>query len=324
MSCSDTTQDLFLTSPLTNCPGDNICISSVLLNLHLNYPGRFRTHFDTRIPELWQHNPYQTPRHELKNPRHIPLYFGIHDTEERRMHFIEFWLRSLSDSLGLPIPLLKCRGDLYLTKEECERPIRDLTGSDEPYWLLCASHKTDCRTKWYPTESWQSIVDGLAGKVKFVRPAHKPTFNPDAPNAERDIGGNHFVPPLRGVVELAGKTGIRDSMRLVYHAEGIVCCITFLQHLAAALPRPPGKTAVRPCVVIAGSREGQFVTQYPGQNILHTIGAMDCCSSGGCWKSHVVDVGAMSDRCLRPSNGYAECMKRVSPERVIQTVLSMI
>ena len=59
----------------------------------------------------------------------------------------------------------------------------------------------------------------------------------------------HYHPPLKGVLDMRGKTTLRDLIRLMYHADGVVCPVTLHMHLAAAVPLPPGRKRLRSCVV---------------------------------------------------------------------------
>ena len=60
---------------------------------------------------------------------------------------------------------------------------------------------------------------------------------------------------LEGVIDLRGKTSVRQLVRLVHHAQGVLCPVTGLMHLAAAVPTRGDRPPNRPCVVIAGGRE---------------------------------------------------------------------
>ncbi len=315
-----------------HCPGDETILTGVVRNLHDTYPGRFRTYYKTRVPEIWYNNPHQTDPKFMEGARQIGFGFNIGGTNDaaektglgRPMHFMDVWARGLSEALGLPIPITTLKPDLYLTQEEIKTPISDVLGFDGPFWLMSASGKTDCKTKMPPPSTWQGIVDALP-EIKFVRPSHTATINPSEPWWDTDIGGKHIVWPLTGIIDLQGRTGIRNLMRLVYHAEGIVCPITFVQHLSAGLPVRPGKK--RSCIVLAGVREPPMLTHYPGdeQRIHKTIYIpMECNAGGGCWKSHTAGVGAKSDQCLRPvkigQTSFAECATKISVEGVVEKI----
>src|SRR5207244_10704494 len=98
-------------------------------------------------------------------------------------------------------------------------------------------------------------------------------------------------PPLRDVIDLRGRTDLRQLVRLVHHAQGVLCPVTLLMHLAAAVEVPAGMPKNRPCVVVAGGREPPHWEAYPHHQFIHTVGALWCCDNGGCWKSRTVPLG---------------------------------
>jgi len=74
-------------------------------------------------------------------------------------------------------------------------------------------------------------------------------------------------------------------------------------------------------VVIAGGREPAHWEQYPGHQFLHTIGALDCCRTGGCWKSRTVPLndGSKLDEALCAEvtpGGIPRCMDMTTPAQV--------
>jgi hypothetical protein len=99
-------------------------------------------------------------------------------------------------------------------------------------------------------------------------------------------------------------------------------------HLGAAVPLRSGQIS-RACVVIAGGREPVQWEAYPGHQFLHTQGALDCCATGGCWKSRCqpVEDGDPKDKdlCVKPVQ-IAEnlviprCMDLISPQSVINAI----
>ena len=120
-----------------------------------------------------------------------------------------------------------------------------------------------------------SVVERFAGRILFVQVGE----------------AGHHHPALRGVLDLRGKTTLRQLVRLVHHAQGVLGPVTLLMHLAAAVEVGPGMPRNRPCVVVAGGREPAQWEAYPHHQYLHTNGALRCCDNGGCWKSRVVPLG---------------------------------
>ncbi len=88
-----------------------------------------------------------------------------------------------------------------------------------------------------------------------------------------------------------GRTNLRQLIRLMHHAQGVLCPVTLHMHLAAAVPVSKGMPKNRPCVVVAGGREPAQWEAYPHHQYLHRNGMLPCCDQGGCWKSRVVPLG---------------------------------
>ena len=151
-----------------------------------------------------------------------------------------------------------------------------------PFWIVVAGGKFDFTAKWWDVARWQAVVDHFAGRILFVQVGES----------------GHHHPGLRGVLDLRGKTDLRQFIRLMHHAQGVVCPVTFAMHLAAAVEvrgkceaYPRGMPRNRPCVVIAGGREPAQWEAYPHHQYIHTNGALRCCDNGGCWKSRTVPLG---------------------------------
>ncbi|MEM9257685.1 MAG: glycosyltransferase family 9 protein [Pseudomonadota bacterium] len=211
-------------------------------------------------------------------------------------------------------------------EESLDTPIVEGFDAREPYWVFIAGGKYDFTAKWWVPEYAQAVVDHFKGKTTL-----------DSPSSGHTTGKVRFVqcgakdhwhPELRGVENLIGKTSLRELIRLVYHARGVVCPVTFAMHLAAAVPSKTGM--LRPCVVLSGGREPVHWVAYPGHECLNTIGQLPCCATFGCWRSRcqLVDDGDDKDRnnlCERPVQvtpdlRIAECMHMITPDRVIHAV----
>jgi hypothetical protein len=153
--------------------------------------------------------------------------------------------------------------------------VAEHVGADIPYWIIAAGGKRDITIKWWSTDRWQSVVDHFRGRILFVQVGAQ---------------GDHH-PPLRGVLDLRGRTDVRQLIRLVHHSSGVLCPVTSLMHLAAAVPVREGRPQNRPCVVVAGGREPAQWEAYPHHQFLHALGALRCCDNGGCWKARTVPLG---------------------------------
>jgi hypothetical protein len=115
----------------------------------------------------------------------------------------------------------------------------------------------------------------------------------------------------------------------MYHADGVLCPVTFAMHLAAAVVTKPGKPRNRACVVIAGGREPMQWEAYPHHQFLGTNGALLCCDQGGCWKSRCQPLNdgdpKDQDLCVEPVDVSADlripkCMHMITAADVIRRI----
>lgn len=202
-------------------PGDIVMLTAAVRDLHRAHPGAFRTDVRTTARELWAHNPHLTPLQQddpavRQLQMHYPL---IHRSNEAACHFIHGFHQDLEAKLGVTIPVSEFRGDVHLAEEEKAwmSQVQE-TGRQGPFWILIAGGKADATTKWPDPAVLQRVVDHLRDRILFVQ----------CGSAE------HWHPPLEGVVNLVGRTDLRQFVRLMYHAQGVVCPVTFAMHLAAA------------------------------------------------------------------------------------------
>lgn len=291
--------DLILVNRL--CPGDFVCLTAVVRELHKAHPGRYRTAIRMPVPELWQGNPHVTPEKDLKNPRVIDLGFTIVGSAYRPRHFTEVWADDLGEKLGIRIPITDNRGDLYLTDAEKGCPAQEVL-RPHPYWVVMGGSKSDCPVKAWPY--FQDVIDATP-QIRWVQAGHAPTWH-------------HLQPVLRGTtLNLIGMTDTRQFLRLIYHSAGVLCPVTYAMHVAGAFSKP--------AVVISGGREPTHFFQYTGHRVIDMVGALECCRQP-CWKSHLeLQPGRASDLCLNVvSNGrkLAKCMTMIPATRVIDAILS--
>jgi len=294
--------------------GDIVMLTAAVRDLHGCYPGRFLTDVRTACAELWEHNPHLTPLDEA-DPGvrilrcHYPLIHRSDDTPSHCLHgFIEF----LNQSLGLQIRPRAFRGDVYVSDREKSwySQVHELTGEDTPFWIVAAGGKYDYTIKWWATRRYQAVVDHFRGKILFVQVGRK----------------GHHHPPLEGVIDLRGKTDLRQLVRLVYHAQGVLCPVTSLMHLAAAVEMKAPAVQGRPCVVVAGGREPPHWEAYPHHQFIHTVGALPCCAHAACWRSRTLPLGdgSVRDRppelCLDVVNTLPRCMDLITAAEVIRRI----
>jgi ADP-heptose:LPS heptosyltransferase len=242
---------------------------------------------------------------------HYPL---INHSNQRPVHFLQGYADFLAEQLDVRIPITEFRADVHLRDEEKAwlNQVHERFGYAGRFWIMMAGGKHDFTAKWWPPEYYQRVVDHFMGRIQFVQ-----------------CGQNgHWHPPLRGTFSLVGQTSVRQFVRLTYHADGVVCPVTFAMHLAAAVPTRTAR--LRPCVVIAGGREPPHWEAYPGHQFLHTMGCLPCCATGGCWRSRCQPVGDgdrkdYENMCERPVQvtpdlRVPQCMVMVRPTDVIAAI----
>lgn len=303
-------------------PGDTAVMTALPRDIHITYPGKFEIGVDTNCMALWDHNPYVVPVKELKarGPvEHLKLTYGkgIRDQNFETVHFLAYFHRDFEVQARVQVPLTLPYPDLHLSEEEKTVPL--ISGR---YWAFLSGGKTDFTAKVWSTGYWQETVGQLqALGLPCVQ-----------------IGGTdrgHWHPEVKNVLNLVGKTSLRDMMRVIYHADGVICGVTSAMHIAAGLQKP--------CVVLAGGREAWWWEAYVRENtglggaevaaklayphrFLHTIGLLDCCQRHGCWKNKVTkfqdDPSVCKYPIVKPGQAIPKCLDMITPRHVIEAVMS--
>ncbi len=306
------TRKLILRCPLS--PGDIVMLTAAVRDLHRCYPGRFQTDVRTHCHALWDHNPQLTSLSETAPDVEVidcdyPL---INRCNQEPWHCLHGFIDFLNRRLGLQVRPTEFRGDIHLSALEKSwlSQVHELLGQDMPFWIVSAGGKYDATVKWWPRERYQAVVDHFKRILLFVQ-----------------VGSlGHHHPRLRGVLDLRGRTDLRQLVRLVYHSHGVLSPVTALMHLAAAVETKSGLLAQRPCVVIAGGREPVHWEAYPHHQFIHTIGALPCCAHGGCWRDRVQPLGDGDERdhperlCLASEGSVPRCLSLITPEEVIRRI----
>jgi ADP-heptose:LPS heptosyltransferase len=261
----------------TQSPGDVVMLTACVRELKRALGADAEIDVRTPCPALWAHNPNLTPLEDGAGELIECRYPLIHRSNTVPLHFIHGYTQFIGELLGLALAPVEFRGDIHLAPEErgWMSQVQEIVRQPVPFWIVAAGGKYDFTAKWWEHARWQSVVDGFAGRILFVQVGER----------------KHHHPPLRGVLDLRGKTSLRQLVRLVHHAQGVLCPVTLLMHLAAAVPVRQGMPRNRPCVVVAGGREPMQWEAYPHHQYIHTNGALRCCENGGCWKSRVLPLG---------------------------------
>jgi ADP-heptose:LPS heptosyltransferase len=299
------------------CPGDILMLTAAVRDLHLAHPDQFVTDVRTTCAALWEHNPYITPLDE-SDPAVEQIqceYPLINRSNQAPYHVIHGFRMFLEERLGVRIEPHAFHGDIHLSELEkgWMSQVEETEGLGTRFWIIVSGGKMDYTAKWWDPDRTQEVVDHFQGRIRFVQCGE----------------AGHHHPRLRNVIDLVGKTDLRQMVRLMWHADGVVCPVTMFMHLAAAVETRPGRPQHRPCVVVAGGREPPHWEAYPHHQFLHTNGALPCCDDGGCWKSRVEPLGDGDEKdgslCLRPvtlrsGRKLPQCLDMISAADVIRAV----
>jgi ADP-heptose:LPS heptosyltransferase len=305
-------QKLILKNSLS--PGDILMLTAAVRDLHRCHPCQFLTDVRTSCSDLWAHNPNLTPLRE-DDPEvrvmecHYPL---VHESNSAPQHFIWGFTEYLNRLLGTSIRPTAFRGDIHLSEQERAMPsmVAELVGCDLPYWIVVAGGKYDYTIKWWHFRRYQAVVDHFRDRIQFVQVGEQ----------------GHYHPLLYGVISLCGQTTLRQLVNLVYHGAGVLCPVTSLMHLAAAVETRRDRPNTRPCVVVAGGREPPQWEAYPHHQFIHTVGSLACCAAGGCWRSRTAPLGDGDEKdqvgklCADVVDGLPHCMAMITPEDVIRRI----
>ena len=306
-------------------PGDYIVMSAMIRDLHKAYPGKYQTMVNTLQPAIFDMNPYVShfvPRPGMKiytaQYSNRTSAFNIHRCNEIRTHFLWGFIGDLNLYLKTKVVLTEFKPDLHLSEQEKQEPL-----IQKPYWLFASGGKMDFTAKWWDPVCWRAVVDAMKPWMNMVQIG----------------GGSHVHPLIDGAIDLVGKTSFRDLMRLIYHAEGVLCAVTCYMHIAAAFNKP--------CVIVAGGREGWWWESYTEENrifnlrvgdpnwkpppndnfipqkYLHTLGQLPCCKDGGCWRSFVTSSDPRKNctaSVLQGGKRLPKCMQLITPQAVLEAV----
>ena len=291
-------------------------LTAAVRDLKAAFPD-IRVNVNTTAMELWENNPLLDRSISKINADKIIKgeYNIIHNSNNGAYHFIHGFRIDLEKKLGLTIPQGKMCCDLYLN--EYEKNSDDyfnsiIKNSNKPVWLINAGFKRDFTCKGWEFKRFQQIVDITSDLITWIQ-----------------IGSTeHCHAPLRGAINMLGKTTHRQLMNIMYRADGVVTGLSYPMHLAT-MPMKNFPNRKRPCIVIAGGREPSVWEAYTGHQFVHVAGSMKCCANGGCWKSRVVRLndGDCKDNslCIHPvKTGSGQiipkCMDMISAGKIISLI----
>lgn len=193
-------------------------------------------------------------------------------------HRIHSFGHDIADKLGLSsvLPIGELKGVVSLSDIERSWVSQiEEAKNFKNFWLIQTGGPETQSARWWDPARYQRVIDEFKEKITFVQ-----------------VGlDNEHHPRLDGVIDLVGKTDLRQLIRLMYHAAGYVGAPGFLMHLAAATPSRPYERSGRPrppvraAVIIHGGQEPYQWFAYENHQVLHTNGMLPCCEVGGCGKT---------------------------------------
>lgn len=297
-------------------PGDIMMLTAAVRDLKLGHP-HILIDVRTSASEIWENNPHLTKLND-KDPDvevYKVEYPLIHNSNEGQYHFIHGFRKHIEELLDLRIEPTKFKADIHISEKEKSwmSQIEEMDVEDK-FWIIFAGGKHDFTCKWYNPVYYQEVVDHFKGKITFAQCGEE----------------GHWHPPLKNVINLIGKTNMREIIRLIYHSIGVLCPVTFAMHAAAAIEMKHRPPINRPCVVLAGGREPAQWESYPHHRFLSLNGALPCCDNGGCWTSRCQKVGDGDSKddenlCVFPIQIAEDliipkCLHMIKPQDVIRAI----
>lgn len=286
-----------------------LLLTAAVRDIQHSLPGMFRINVQTSFPEIWENNPYLDSIDEGEidiciecgNDRFL-------EKSERPLHSLRRYGKEIGEKLKIRIQSAGFSPDIHLSALEKESPLLKGVKLPTRFWILNAGSSSKRTVRQWSPSRYQQLIDHYRNKIQFIQ-----------------IGrATDCHPQLNNVIDLRGKTTIRELISLIYHSEGVVTSPGLLMHLAAAIENNGDRLC--PCLVIAGGREPVHWNIYSGQYYLNTIGLLQCCYRDGCWRSRTSPLGDgrteddAAELCINPTNGTPRCLEMIDLTEVIQHI----
>jgi hypothetical protein len=312
-------------------PGDVSMLSSLVRDVKLVYGDKYLIDVRTNFPAIWRHNPYITKLgRKDKGVEYLRLgYFDFLKQAHNgaKQHFVTAFHSEFEKKTGIRVPCLYPKADFHFSEYEKTHPL-----IEGRYWIVVNGGKTDMSTKYSPQVVLQDAIGRLRDwGIRWIQEGATKRFC--------------YHPPLDNVFNVIGQTSVRDLMVNILHADGVVCPITFMMHVAGAVDTP--------CVVLAGGREEPWFEAYVDDyqafgdqcapvaiphRFLHTVGLLSCCKKNGCWKRRTVALhdgqkdqsGKLMDTSLcldvqkkgKDGQILPHCMSMIQTDHIVEAVMS--
>lgn len=261
-------------------PGDDLLCSVVLHELRIRQTGPIW--MVTHHPELFAHSP-DLDRVAPGGARLERIArFGA-----RSFHYLEYARYSVEEDRSVPpkrhILSLLCkqaglkgkialRPYIYLTERE-KQAGKWANGCVVVQSSALGGRLPMLNKDWYP-DRFQKVVEGVVLEAPVIQL------------------GAADDPPLRGAMDLRGRTSLRQSAAILSNAQLYIGAVGFLMHLARAVDCP--------AVIVYGGREAPWQTGYPCNS---NVFSNEPCAP--CWRWNRCDF----DR---------RCMKWIFPDQVLE------
>lgn len=276
-------------------PGDILTATRSVADFKKSYPD---WQIDVRTPcnAIWENNPHLTPLKEQDPDVEIfnITYDEINISGWNGLHFTDAFRHDIEKKIGVKIKKTGIRPELWIS--DLEKTWYDHVhcefGWDGPFWTLNAGRKPDNELKQY--HRWQEVVNlfnkEFKNKVKLVQIGHQ----------------DHIHPTLKGVLNLVGKTDLRQLIRLQYWASGSIGPLSLQFVMSAAFEQP--------AVVVAGGKEGVRWHIYPHMRYLYTNGCCPKAMWDGCW------LGGIKGQCPYLVKEVPKCFTLIKPYQIVDAV----
>jgi ADP-heptose:LPS heptosyltransferase len=271
-----------------NSLGDDLLCTIIANQLFLN--GKKNIWVKTNYPELYYNNPYISRIVTNKNERFFnyyisklsipevqPLYSNYNNLSDSDKIPDKHIIYKMCDSSRVQYPL-KLSPFIFLTNKEKK------VGSKYSGCIIIQSSgissNNPMTTKEWDYNKFNDLVSKLKNKFTFVQ-----------------IGANSD-PLLNNVIDLRGKTNIRESASILFNAKLFIGLVGFLMHLSKAVNCKS--------VIIYGGREQPSQSGYiENENICTSLECSPCWIRSNC-----------------PNN--MKCMSQISVEDVLNSVYKSI
>lgn len=282
--------------------GDTVSVSALVRDLYAAFPGVGISVAGTSAEEIFRYDyrvKWKLPPDRVFVPlTHKPTLDRSYSDPTAR--YIYACHDAFEAATGITVPRGEPRPSLILSPKESQHPV------DNPYFVVCSGVKQDLPIKMWPHEYFEEVVRRVGGR--WIQ-----------------VGGltsgrlQHHQVAIAKAENKIGRTTIRELMRIVAHADAVVCLVSLPMLLASAF-------GVK-CVVPAGGRENPSLFEGLGVDYMETMNRLPCSVGGGCGVFAAVPAhtdSAFPDNwlCKDPvetaSGEYVgKCMRLITPDDVI-------